>query len=281
MSEQERQNPIEHHGRVIRTEVTTRASPDEAYEAWADPQKIAHWFPDRAEGQAVRGATITWIFDKFNYRIPYEVLRAEPGKHFAIRWNPPPGMNPGILEVTISKESGNTVIRLVNSGFREGAQWEDEYQGVDSGWRMALAMLKLYLENYFGIPRSSFLAMKPAEYSAEELQEFHRTPTGLARWLTAGGGFGAVGDTFVLELRGGGRVSGRVLAMTARETELSWEEIHGVLELKAFSMGPQKMLAVRGCGWGWPAAEAREVQGRMEEALERLVQALSEKGATG
>jgi uncharacterized protein YndB with AHSA1/START domain len=96
--------PIEHIGRDIRAEIRTKATPQEAYDAWADPKKIAPWFPDRAEGKAESGRTITWILDKFNYRIPYEVLIARPGEKFAIRWNPPPGMNPGVLEVIISKE---------------------------------------------------------------------------------------------------------------------------------------------------------------------------------
>ena len=122
MTDKPENKPIEHTGRILRTEIRTKATPQQAYDAWADPEKIAHWFPDRAEGKAEPGATITWIFDKFNYRIPYEVLIAQPAERFAIRWNPPPGMDAGILEVTISKDAGETVIRLVQSGFREGAE---------------------------------------------------------------------------------------------------------------------------------------------------------------
>jgi uncharacterized protein YndB with AHSA1/START domain len=173
--------PIEHRGRIIRVEIRTGATPDQVYEAWADPEKIAHWFPDKAEGKAEPGAAITWIFDKFNYRVPYEVLVAEPAKRFAIRWNPPPGMNPGILEITIAKESGETVMRLVNSGFREGAEWDNEYEGIDSGWRMAVALLKLYLENYYGTPRKTFLVMHPAEFAFEQIPPFHRDPANLAK----------------------------------------------------------------------------------------------------
>jgi hypothetical protein len=51
--------PIERLGRIIRTEIRTRAKP---------------------------GATITWIFDKFDYRIPYEVLIAQPARKFAGRF---------------------------------------------------------------------------------------------------------------------------------------------------------------------------------------------------
>jgi uncharacterized protein YndB with AHSA1/START domain len=270
MTDKPENKPIEHIGRMLRAEIRTKATPQQAYDAWADPEKIAHWFPDRAEGKAEPGATITWVFEKFNYRIPYEVLIAQPAEKFAIRWNPPPGMSAGVLEVTIAKEGGETVIKLVNSGFREGAEWNEEFEGTDSGWRMALALLKHYLENYFGISRSSFLAMKSAEFSFDQIVPLHRTAAGLQKWLTKSGEYGEVGESFSLELQEGGKASGRVLAKTKRGTALSWNEIRGLLELKAFSMGPQKMLCVRGCGWGLNAEKAKELEAQMERAIERL-----------
>jgi uncharacterized protein YndB with AHSA1/START domain len=270
MTDKPENKPIEHIGRMLRAEIRTKATPQQAYDAWADPEKIAHWFPDRAEGKAEPGATITWVFEKFNYRIPYEVLIAQPAEKFAIRWNPPPGMSAGVLEVTIAKEGGETVIKLVNSGFREGAEWNEEFEGTDSGWRMALALLKHYLENYFGISRSSFLAMKSAEFSFDQIVPLHRTAAGLQKWLTKSGEYSEVGESFSLELQEGGKASGRVLAKTKRGTALSWNEIRGLLELKAFSMGPQKMLCVRGCGWGLSAEKAKELEAQMERAIERL-----------
>jgi uncharacterized protein YndB with AHSA1/START domain len=280
MTDQPKEKPFEHAGRIMRVEMHTTATPEQVYEAWADAEEIAHWFPDKAEGTLEPGSTITWIFDKFHYQIPYQVLQAEPGKRFAIRWNPPPGMNAGILEVTIAKEAGETVVRLVNSGFREGAEWNDEYEGNDSGWRMALALLKHYLENYFGVPRSSFLAMKPARYTRERLLSLYRTAGGLESWLTTSGAFGEVGEKFAMRLQEGGSVTGCVLAKTKTETALSWDEIRGVLELKAFPMGPQKMVSVHGCGWGLSATRAREIEEHMERALERLAEVLGSGSAS-
>jgi uncharacterized protein YndB with AHSA1/START domain len=275
MPENPAQKAIEHSGRKMEITISTTASPDQVYRAWADPEKISHWFTDKAEGQAEVGATITWFFDKFNYRIPYEVIAAEPGRRFAIRWNPPPGRPPGVLEVTIQQQAGSTIVSLVNSGFLEGAEWQNEYDGIDSGWQMALAILKHYLENYYGTPRSSFFAMRPANFTTERLLSFHRTAEGLAKWLTTSGGFNAVGDSFQLALRGGGTINGQVLALTKFETQLSWTEVHGVLGLKAINMGPQKMLAVHGCGWGMPSERAKELEQQMERALESLAQALT------
>ena len=275
MTDQPKEKPLEHRGRIFEAEMRTTATPEQVYEAWADPTKIAQWFVDKAEGKAERGATITWFFEKFNYTIPYEVLHAEPGKRFAIRWNPPPGMSAGLHDVTIAKEGGITLMRMIESGFREGAEWDEEFEGTASGWQMALALLKHYLENYFGSPRCSFLVMKPAEYTFDRLLPFHRTSAGLQKWLTASGAFGEVGENFKLQLKQGGSVTGKVLAKTKRETALSWDEIHGALELKGFSMGPQKMICVRGCGWGLSAARAKEIEHQMEQALDFLAQALA------
>ena len=281
MTDKPQHVPIEHKGRVISAETRTKATPEQAYEAWADPQKIAHWFVDKAEGKAEPGATITWFFEKFNYRIPYEVLIAQPEEKFAIRWNPMAGMNlnPGILEVTIAKEGGETVIRLVNSGFREDAEWNEEFEGVASGWIMALSLLKHYLDNYYGTARSTFMAMRPAQFSFEEVVPLHRTAAGLKKWLTASGEFGDVGEAFSLQLQEGGQLSGRVLAQSKRETTIAWDEIRGVLELKAFSMGPQRILCVRGCGWGLAADRAKEVEQQMERAVERLAKVLTMSSA--
>jgi uncharacterized protein YndB with AHSA1/START domain len=275
MSDQREEKPLEHRGRIFEAKMHTTATPEQVYQAWADPAKIAAWFVDRAEGKAEPGATITWFFDKFNYKIPYEILHAEPGRRLAIRWNPPPGMSAGILDVTIAKEGGITVMRVINSGFREGAEWNEEYEGTDSGWRMAFAVLKHYLENYFGSPRNSFLAMKPAEYTFERLLPLHRTSVGLQKWLTTSGAFGEVGERFKLQSKESGSITGVVLEKTKRETALSWEEIHGTLELKGFSMGPQKMICVGGCSWGLSAARAKEIEQQMERALDLLAQALA------
>ena len=98
-------------------------------------RKLPTGFPTAPKGKAEPGATITWIFDKC--RIPYKVLIAQPARKFAIRRNPPPGRNPGIVEVSISKEGGDTVVRLVESGFREGAEWNEEFEGTASSGTVA------------------------------------------------------------------------------------------------------------------------------------------------
>jgi hypothetical protein len=99
---------------------------------------------------------------------------------------------------------------------------------------------------------------------------FHRTEAGLNQWLTTKASCGELGGKYAFALREGGTATGRVLEETKWETTLSWNEIHGALELKVFAMGPQKMVAVRGCGWGLDSSKAKQIEQEMDRALERL-----------
>jgi uncharacterized protein YndB with AHSA1/START domain len=259
----------EHRGRIIRGEMRTSATPEQAWEAWADPEKIAGWFVDRASGEGKTGGTMTWFFDEFGYALPYQVVESVPGKLFVLKWDPPVG-DAGILEVRIEREGGATVLRLVNSGFKEGAQWEDEYEGVNSGWKMALAILKEYLENYFGRKKTSLLIMRPASFAYEELLGYFQDGPKLAEWIAKTGTIGKPGEAVKLELRDAGRLTGRVLAMTEREVTVSWEEIGGTLEFKAFAMGPQRMAGLRVMSWKLDAEAAAELKNKLQGSVERL-----------
>jgi hypothetical protein len=129
MTDRPEGKPIEHSGRIIRAEIRTKATPQEAYDAWADPEKTAHWFLDRAEGKAEPGPTITWIFDKFNYRIPYQVLIARP----AVR-----ELNDAVLWLTIQDSPGQIEVQAwlpacsLDPSTVEafGKKWQQRLQGI-------------------------------------------------------------------------------------------------------------------------------------------------------
>jgi uncharacterized protein YndB with AHSA1/START domain len=266
-----------HRGREIRAEVRTRATPDRVWEAWTDPEKIAGWFVDRARGKPEVGTTFTWIFEKFGYEIPYEVVAAEPGRRFALGGEIP-GRGPFLLEITIARDGAETVVTLVNSGFLDGSGWDEEYEGVASGWRNALAVLKHYVENYFGTSKSSLLVMAPADFAYDRLLPFYATAEGLARWLTTSASIGGPGEPVALRLPDGDSVTGRVLSKTGWEVALSWEERDAVLELKGFRFGPAgKVVAARVLSWGKPMPP--ELESRLQTALTRLSAALDNGGA--
>ena len=255
----------------------TTASPEQVWRAWAEPAHVARWFSDAARGEPVAGGELVHVFDRFGLELPYRVLEAEPGRRLVLE-----GMSPmGVAfrqEVRIEREGGETVLHLVHSGFGSDAGWEDEVEGIDSGWKLALAILRLYVERYFGRDRSNLFVMRPASFDYPGLQPFFRSEAGLARWLTTAGALDglAVGDPVRLDLVGGRTLTGHLLADSGRELALSWDEIDGVLELKAFEMGPQgRAVCLRGCGWGLASAASAELEVELEGATERLVAALN------
>jgi uncharacterized protein YndB with AHSA1/START domain len=260
---------FEHKGRMIRAEIETSATPLQVWEAWADPEKITQWFVDRASGEAKPGGTMTWFFDRFGFEFPFKVLDAVPGSLIVLKWEPPQGPA-GIHEVRIERKGGMTVMRLIESGFREDAQWDEEYEGTVSGWQMALAVLKYYLENYFGQRKTTLLVIRPASFAYEQLLPYFLDPSKLWRWLVKSGSIGKAGEKVQLDLGDSGKLTGRVLTITKREVALSWEEIGGTLELKGFSMGPQRIVGLRCFTWKLAPTETKQLEIQLGAAVERL-----------
>lgn len=174
----------------------TTASPDEVWKAWTDPAALSRWFTDEARGEAKPGGVLVWIFRGFG-EIPYPVVVAERPERLVLAGDIP-GRGPFALEIVIRKSAGQTIVRLVNSGFLDGADWDEEYEGVRSGWAGSLELYR-----YFG------------------------EAGGLAAWLTREGALGEVGDRAELVLRDGVRLSGRVIAASGREKAVTWEEEDG------------------------------------------------------
>lgn len=258
---------------TIEAEMRTSATPEQLWQAWTNPERLSEWFTDDARGDVQPGGTYTWIFEQFG-EMPYRVVEVVEGERLVL--GPAPGAPPFVLEITIEHRGGETVLRLVNSGFDAGADFDEEYDGIVSGWRMALGVLRHYVEHQFGKPRTGFLVMRPAAFEYARALGYFTEPDRLARWLTTEGGVGPEGSPVRLSLRGGRTLTGEVLVATERELTLTWKEINGVLELKAFAAGPAgRMLCVRGCGWELPREAARAIQGSLEASLNRLVQEMA------
>jgi uncharacterized protein YndB with AHSA1/START domain len=248
-----------HHGRVIDTETRIHTTPEQAWKAWADPQEIANWFVDRAEGVAAPGEVMTWFFDTFNYRLPVPIIEAEPGATFVTGGGDQPGPHglPYLMEISITKDAGTTTVRLVNSGFSPDAKFDDEVEGVVSGWKMALATMKHYLENFAGRRRTHLLVIEPASYTWDTLHPLFHTAEGRRTWIEPMMPWNAA-----------------TLALTGREVLLDWPERAGVLGLKAFRMGPQTVVALDFSSWSLDESERQNVSRDLNDAIRRLKSAI-------
>jgi uncharacterized protein YndB with AHSA1/START domain len=277
--------------RRIDASITIDVPAARVWQAWTDPVDLSRWFTDDARGEVVEGGSITWIFRGFDVEIPYPVLAAEPGRRMvlgmtdgmvageevermpgdAVGAGEPGERGPFALEVELHETGGRTTVRLVNSGFLDGAAWDEEYEGIDSGWRMALALLKHYLERHRDRPKHTRLAFRPCVLPWDTLaNELYRTEQGLARWLTEGGSIGETGDPVRLVLAGGLPLTGHVLVRTPTEVAISWDEEDATLELKAFRAGEKRMAGIRTTAWGTSEARIEALAAMMDEAVGRL-----------
>ena len=82
----------------------------------------------------------------------------EPNVHFrteSIRRDKPTVMENGeivpyAIDWFLEHEGGTTRVRMVASGFGEGAEWDNEYDGTYHGWDLFHKTLKHYLEHHRG-----------------------------------------------------------------------------------------------------------------------------------
>jgi uncharacterized protein YndB with AHSA1/START domain len=246
-----------HHGRVIETSIRVNTTPMQAWEAWADPQHIANWFVDRAEGKAEAGATMKWFFEAFNYALDVPIVEAEPGRTFVTGSGSHPGPDglPYLMEITIEKDGDATVVNLVNSGFSEKPEKDRSFKDTESGWQCALTTMKTWLERYPELRRRRTILMRPAADPHQRLHALYATADGRSKWLPPD----APSD-------------GDLLCDTGTEVLLRWPAERSVLGLKSFMMGPQHMVALDLSQWsehGDPiSADTNE---RLNRALDRLV----------
>ena len=263
-----------HQGRLMEAETRIKSDPMTVWNAWADPEKISQWFADRAEGWAHKGAQVTWIFDEFGYRLPYQVVESVPGE-CVVFGGQIPGRPPFLLEITMRGGNGETVVRLVNSGFLEGGSFDEEYEGVVSGWTLALAMLKYYVEEHYGEAKQTILVTREANVDFTKLIAWYTEPDLMNRWLTSSAeDVLREGKPYRFVLQNGTPVHGVVAKMSKRELANIWPEQSAFVELKGWTVGPKQIIAIRITCWNPDEGFMAHAKAETAAALDRLAAAL-------
>ena len=164
--------------RRIETQVQVPATPAQAWDAIATGPGITAWFmpaevDGRIGGSVVHhygpdlssAATVTGY--ERPRRFAYEEEFAPEGE---------PTARPIATEFLVEARSGGTcVVRVVMSGFGEGAAWDEAAESFTGGWRQALTSLRLYLTHFRGEPVGSINASDTVTGDKDEVwAEFTR-----------------------------------------------------------------------------------------------------------
>lgn len=140
--------------RRLAKEVELAATPEEVWQAISTPEGMSIWFvPHEHTGDDI-GAD----FGAGNTQAG-RVLESEPGRRIVYGAPGPDGEHPMTLEFLVEGQGGDTtVLRLVQSGFFDGDDWEAEYDGFGKGWDMFLHNLAEYFRHFAGLPAATVVA---------------------------------------------------------------------------------------------------------------------------
>jgi uncharacterized protein YndB with AHSA1/START domain len=251
-------------------EIRIPAEPEKVWSAWAEPEHVQRWFSDDAHGRLEVGGELVHVFHGHGEH-RYRVLEVEAPRRLVLDGEMDGRAFKQIVE--IRSERGVTVLRLVHSGFGSADPDSEIVQGIDSGWTMALAVMRHYIERYFGRDKVAIPVFRPARFDyGSLLAGRYQSAAGLGTWLTDGSSAVPDAGSVALTLRSGLGITGSVLARTDHEVAVSWDEVQGVLELKAFGAAPEaRVLGVRALTWSDDPELPGALRAELTEAVERLV----------
>ena len=164
--------------RKIEQELTINALPEDVWKALTEGEELTRWFPLNATVKpGVGGVIHTAWGEEFAGDTPITVW--DPGKHLQTTWQTPNSDKPLVVDFFIEARAGATVVRLVHSGFGRGDKWDEEYDGINRGWKFELRGLRHYLENHKGKDRQ--VAWARRTYSIDIAEAWRRVmgPEGL------------------------------------------------------------------------------------------------------
>ena len=135
--------------RSIELEIQVPGTPEEVWRSIATGPGITSWYVPHTVDEREGGSA---------------TARFGPGPEMQVdgrvaAWDPPhrvvfdggEGVEGLAFEWLVeAREGGTCVVRLVNSGFGSGGEWDDQYGAMTEGWKMFLSNLRLHLIHFSG-----------------------------------------------------------------------------------------------------------------------------------
>lgn len=152
------ERPTPDDRRAIELEIEVPGTPETVWEAIATGPGITSWYvPHRIEEHEGGDAIASFGPDP-EMQANGRVAAWEPPRRIVIDGGE--GADGLAFEWIIeARDRGTCVVRLVNSGFLVGEEWDDYYDGMTEGWAIFLTHLRLHLEHFAGDHATASLPM--------------------------------------------------------------------------------------------------------------------------
>jgi uncharacterized protein YndB with AHSA1/START domain len=142
--------------RALELDVEVPGTPEEVWEAVASGPGISAWFvPAKVDGRV--GGTVELDFGPGYGSQAARVTTWDPPRRFVAEVTGEGRPTFAAEWLVEARDGGTCVVRLINSGFGSGAEWDAEYDATEAGWRLFLYNLRLYLTHFPGQPSASIL----------------------------------------------------------------------------------------------------------------------------
>ena len=135
--------------RSLELEIEVRGTPEEVWRAIATGPGISSWYVPHTVEERQGGAASASFGPEPEMQIPGRVAAWDPPNR--VVFDGGEGVDGLAFEWLVEARDGGTcIVRLVNSGFGSGREWDDQYDGMAEGWQLFLLNLKLHLEHFSG-----------------------------------------------------------------------------------------------------------------------------------
>jgi uncharacterized protein YndB with AHSA1/START domain len=143
--------------RSIELEVEVNGTPEEVWRAIATGPGISSWYVPHEVDEREGGAAVASFGDAPEMQIPGRVAAWDPPRRIVFTGHDDGGL--AFEWLVEAKDGGSCIVRLVNSGFGEGGEWDDQYDGMTEGWQLFLFNLQLHCRHFLGQEAVSMLPM--------------------------------------------------------------------------------------------------------------------------
>ena len=131
-------------GRTIEKELFIAAAPERIYRAFTVKEDLERWFATNADIQPEVGGGLNLRFP--NDTINGAYVELEPDRRISFTWDERPKYGITTCTIELIPEADGTLLRLTHTGFGEGENWDELYNGINGGWTEELGNLKTWLE---------------------------------------------------------------------------------------------------------------------------------------
>lgn len=237
--------------RSLEMEIEVPGTPEEVWRAIATGPGITSWFVPHTVEEREGGSALARFGAGPEMEVPGRVAAWEPP--YRVVFDSGEGVGGMAFEWLVETRDGGTcIVRLVNSGFGSGDDWDAQYDAMKDGWSMFLNNLKMHLENFGGQTARVSLPTAPWADSRDDAWSRLTRDLGIAPSP-------AIGERIHLQTSDGPSLGGTVADATPwRLSILVDEPSPGTALLAAESMGDSVSVSIWSYLYGDDGAAAAE-----------------------